>query len=644
MAKTYISCVILLLLCTIPGWAESLVVPNYSFELPGDGKHNMWDAGTNDKGTFTDVPNWTSDTAAADSGVETATTTDGSYRGFLMASDPSVWQILNHTVTAGESYTLSVDVLSTWQCASFMLNLFYDNSGTRVTLATSTATITDSSVTYTLTAKSSDVPASIGKKIGIEMKAVDTDNYGWAGMDNVRLNVSYVEVITPANGAQNVAMDTNLQWTVTNGWACDVYFGTQNDPNMTSNPKVVDNQVQTSYNPPSGLNNETTYYWRVDAHEPNAPGADIIHIGPTWSFKTIPLSPVVTDPPENTLADISGTAALSITVASTTTPTYIWYKSTDNANNTVVDDTQVSTTVGGGLTNTLTINPVAKTNEGYYYCNITNVAGSTLSDVAILGVKRTVAHWTLDALDGSSNYPDTSGEGHDADPNGSPSFTTGVVGNAVNINPVSGYASCGTWNPSQYTNQFTISLWAKWAGQTTPVSWQGLISKEVSYGADTMMWQMEITSADEASSTLVLKNGISGDISTPVLPINAWEHLMVVYNGTTATVYRNGVQAGTGPWTPGTMVDAPMNIGASANNAGIYNFFFNGDLDDIQIFNYAKSNTEIADIYYAATGNPVCILDYANTYDFNKDCRINLADFQALAAAWLDCGLYPTCP
>ena len=87
---------------------------------------------------------------------------------------------------------------------------------------------------------------------------------------------------TPGNGVEDQETDVSLGWLLGDGaTACDVYFGT--DPDVTSNPKVVDGQLVTSYTPAENLGYETTYYWRVDTH---ADGS--IHEGPTWSFTTVP--------------------------------------------------------------------------------------------------------------------------------------------------------------------------------------------------------------------------------------------------------------------------------------------------------------------------------------------------------------------
>jgi len=59
---------------------------------------------------------------------------------------------------------------------------------------------------------------------------------------------------------------------------------------------MVNHQDVTVYDPPVVLQNSRWYYWRVDALEPNTlPGGTgyIVHKGPIWSFKTVPLTPII---------------------------------------------------------------------------------------------------------------------------------------------------------------------------------------------------------------------------------------------------------------------------------------------------------------------------------------------------------------
>lgn len=290
MRTKFLTLFVLLLLCAGGIQAESVFVENYSFELPGTGKIN------NDWGS---IPGWSSDMPPADSGVEQSgwvTPTDGDWTGFLMGGDPNVWQVTNSVIEAGQVYELRVDVIVSYFADAFTMALFYDNDGQRVWVASSTVAITDQWQTFSLIFNADDVPASIGKRIGIEFLNPASN---WLAMDNARLDILYAGLITPSpNGVENVAIDTNLVWTNNHGWNVDVYLsGPYNDPNPAPVlSKVVSNQSATNYNSPVNLQNNAWYYWRVDAREPNIVGdmQDIIHEGPIWSFKTIRAEPIIT--------------------------------------------------------------------------------------------------------------------------------------------------------------------------------------------------------------------------------------------------------------------------------------------------------------------------------------------------------------
>ncbi len=157
----------------------SIPVGNYSFELPGSGKITGWDnAGK-------DIPNWSSDTTAVNSGVETGWgPTHGSYTGFLMGSDPSVWSLTSHTIASGEVFDMKIDAKNNSGATTLRASLYYNNGGSRVTVATKDFTLSGSMQCFTVSFATKSAPTSIGKQIGIEFDNVSS---GWVGMDNVWL-------------------------------------------------------------------------------------------------------------------------------------------------------------------------------------------------------------------------------------------------------------------------------------------------------------------------------------------------------------------------------------------------------------------------------------------------------------------------
>ena len=426
---------------------------------------------------------------------------------------------------------------------------------------------------------------------------------------------------------------------------CDVYLG-QNEPNFV-NPdydlvKVAEGTADTSLALPTL--DEGKYYWVIDSYEDGT----FLGNGAVWYFNVTAAPQVVTGPSDQILSP-GDTALFDIDVASVSAVNYTWYMSTDNANNTPSDDIIVN-----GDSAILTIGDVSADNEGFYFCKAVNSSGEAMaaySDTARLVVQRQVAHWTLDELTGGV-LSDTSGEGNDAVPSseavafsdGANVLTTGM--GAVFADSV--YAQAGTLDPTYVSGEFSLSFWMKWDGGDTC----GVIAKHNDWAADTTQWQLGIYGND--LQIALLRAGGTNLYGTPIVA-DQWYYVAVTFDGSTANIYTFqpgsdslSFDTATGSYSLGSMADADFNIGCAHldQETGDPLELFNGTLDEIQVFNYAKSATEIADLYNQDYAQDFCILEYGSPefdLDVNNNCRIDIVDFAELMDAWLECGLYPNC-
>jgi hypothetical protein len=633
--------------------ADSIPVTNSSFELPGTGKIKGWNG---ENGA--DIPGWASSTAAVDSGVETeASPTDGTFSAFFMNSDPSAWNLTDKVIVSGEEYTLQVDSKLTGgpvtNLPAIKLTLYYDNAGTRTEAVTQTfdmSTTGSSWLTYSISFKSDDVPAGIGKKIGIEIKNAGVTNNTWIGVDNVRLDMAtlFVANVAPAGGSTNVAIDANLEWTVVNGWDVDVYLsGPYADPN--NNPvlaQVISDQAVTSYNPAADLLNNRWYYWRVDAREPNGLGSDIIHPGPTWSFKTVQAEASISAvSPAYTAVDAGGVAVLSVTGTAVTS--YQWYK-IGSPDVQLTDSGKYS----GVTTNTLTISNVQSDEEGYYYCtgsnNLPSLASNRDTGSGHVMTKRLTSYYpfeVINVVDGNSVTPDVVG-GFDAvlkQESASAGWPTlndanALIGtycmqfdNADHATDPNGQYAQIPAGVADYED-ITISAWVHPKGGS---EWQRIFD----FG-NGMPNHMFLTPDAGGSPGLRfatrINSGAEQQLNASWLAPNSWYFVAVTITGDTGCLYRNGelVNTNTG------MTINPINLGAVFNYIGKSQYpdpEFNGLIDDLKIYNYAKTTVEIAQDYTAIMGGWVCNRQLtALTYDLDGNCQVDLADFALLAAKWLD--------
>lgn len=398
---------------------------------------------------------------------------------------------------------------------------------------------------------------------------------------------------------------------------------------------------------------DRTYYWRVDevlnGGSPTDPQTVIE--GTQWSFESWRSAPVVTGGPAAALVGSGVDAVFTTTMTSYSTARAMWFKYVDGINDqvltdadgNVLDSLKYAADSDHATYATLTVKNANVVDEGFYYCMLSSQGGSVTTDKAALGIRELKAHWTLDGLVGGL-YADELGS-HPAEPNGIAAFTDGVntsvTGQAARFARRAGSAYVGTWNPSEFSGQLTISMWAKWAGHYTPATFQGLIAKRNAWGADNMMWQMEI---DQNNGNLSYKNGSNNYAATGNLPIDQWAHIVAAFDGTTAVLYRDGLRVASAAVPYSSKTDARLVIGAvQRDDAGVYADGFNGLLDDVRIYSYALDKYEVADLYFDVTGEGLCLDadNYTAAYDLDDNCRIDISDFAMLASEWLKCGRYP---
>jgi len=483
---------------------------------------------------------------------------------------------------------------------------------------------------------------------------------------DVVINTDVIKQYVYLSEDQNVSSDPNLYYVGQGTWAGSdpVSSYLANDLNFAGsyNWAVVNVLSGYDYTPTVGVSTLTSA-------DPNN------LIGYVWSFETIPAVPQIVQQPSDVAAhtgetDPAKTTITGLEVFSASQEHYRWYRTPDNTNTTPGDDTPVS---GAPDFSELSLGIGANFNgddDGYYYClvynDVTNDilgdADDVVSDVVSAVAQRKVAHWTLNN-DGSGysggQYLDSSGEGHNADPNGpgAPNWQTGVVdgscplaknvsGGAVKMD-VDSFAAAGTWDPAEYSGQVSVSFWIKWDGDTTV---RHLVSKYDYYG-DGNRWDL---TARFAGKIYLTTDGGSVYFNTDAgtLVQDTWAFVTAVLDGSNGYIYVDGHYAASDAGGLGNHPDAKaatIHIGDGVGQL---------KLDDVRIYNYALTQNEVAAIYYAETCVPICDLANplisTNYYDVagggisgdEPDCRVDLADFAAFAQEWLDCVLYPNtvCP
>ncbi|MBL7186160.1 MAG: LamG domain-containing protein [Phycisphaerae bacterium] len=201
-----------------------------------------------------------------------------------------------------------------------------------------------------------------------------------------------------------------------------------------------------------------------------------------------------------------------------------------------------------------------------------------------------IGWWKFDEGSGTTAY-DSSGNNHHAEVLGTPEWVAGLpgFGGALDFTNTRG-ANAGDFDPTNGMGVFTIAFWCRWDG--TP-GIQHFFTKSNGWASDTMMFQVEVKGT-HANPDIVDRFHLAYQ-SQPqavlhLVPKNEWAHMAMVFDGTNATGYLNGIdEAGPQPTGIGAPVAGPVWIGVAHNDARV----FQGILDDMRFYDRVLSESEI---------------------------------------------------
>ncbi|MBE0537951.1 MAG: immunoglobulin domain-containing protein [Phycisphaerae bacterium] len=482
-----------------------------------------------------------------------------------------------------------------------------------------------------------NVPA--GQTLWVHVKATTGRSY----IDDVRLEQALATNAawnpSPARGAVDVSTTADvLSWNtgvnIANNYQTDtsivahhIYVGVDRNAVIMAQTSDASGIYRgrlagaTMYNPAADilLPSDSRIYWRVDEE---LSGGAIVR-GEIWSFNTELLLADITEQSVGAVVHAGGTATLSVLVNTATPESYQWFK--------VVGETAEAVQNASATTSQLVLSGVSPADEGWYYCRVSNNAGDAYSDKAFVVMKRQMGHWTFDGTlvsEVNAAHAGITGETRYAD---------GILGQAweftgdPNIIVVADSADDFNFYPQGYT----VSAWIN----TTQAAWGAVVAKQLRVNP----FKGFVLTHNGANVVNTLR-GTFGDLQSTDITVNdgQWHHIAGTYDAVKGLgrVY----------------VDGQLNITSAVNMnvADINNepLFFGAEtvsgewsayvglLDDVQIWNYALDAYEVATVYTAIrTDETVCV--EIDPMDFDGNCRVDLSDFAAFAAAWLDCNRIP---
>ncbi len=324
-----------------------------------------------------------------------------------------------------------------------------------------------------------------------------------------------------------------------------------------------------------------------------------------------PDAPFITNSPDDILANEGDTVTFAVDAISPLSMHYYWYKQSESG-----PDALIAIDIKN-----LILTAITSADQGIYYCEVVNSAGTARSASARLTIGGLIGHWPLDG-----NYQDTSGNHRNASPGGAPSFTQDrSVGTDATYFDGSSWLDCGSDSSFDLSTGGTVCAWIKtpyldnaWASIAGKGRWTWRLCRNnntsaAAYHIDTSAGAMQA-------------NGATAIID------NQWHHVAGTYDGNTLTLYVDGHVDVAVP-ASGTISPQPdpLWIGGRSD-AGRY---WNGIIDDVRIYSYALPAESIEALYLKKE----CMS--FSPYDLNRDCIVNILDLAIFTESWLECNLMP---
>ena len=196
-----------------------------------------------------------------------------------------------------------------------------------------------------------------------------------------------------------------------------------------------------------------------------------------------------------------------------------------------------------------------------------------------------VAYYELEG-----NTVDSSGNGYDAAASGSPSYTTGYIGQAVDLDGSDDLLTLP--NGIADTDDITVATWVYWNGGG---AWQRIFD----FGNNTTEYMFLTPSSGSSTLRFAITTSSNGGeqvVETSPLATGQWVHVAVTIADNTGTLYVNGSPVDTNT----SMTLDPSDFNPTLNYIGDSQWsgdpLLNGQIDDFRLYNYALSESEVADL------------------------------------------------
>jgi hypothetical protein len=180
--------------------------------------------------------------------------------------------------------------------------------------------------------------------------------------------------------------------------------------------------------------------------------------------------------------------------------------------------------------------------------------------------------------------------------------------NTFSFNGTSNYIGASTTAAIQFLNRapYTMEVWVKPSSNPGASTYKGLMMQEsqlpITFNRDGYnLWYGGSAGTDVAFYSERYVNGVSQYAAITVtqsLIINIWQHIVSVYDGTTITLYRNGVAVNSSAPSTGNITGTTGQLVLG----NLYGNWYSGQIGVGKIYNIPLTASQVAQNFQALRG------------------------------------------
>jgi len=215
-----------------------------------------------------------------------------------------------------------------------------------------------------------------------------------------------------------------------------------------------------------------------------------------------------------------------------------------------------------------------------------------------------VAHWRFDEGDGQTAFDESANDNDGtlgsttvADA-GDPTWSQGKYGSALNFDGTDDYVSVPNDSTLDGMSGLTIESWIKINSYDQSI--RTIVSDYDSESSDDGAYVLWLNTSDQLELYIISSSGWgTKDIINTIGPsAGAWHYVVGVYDGSNIKLYIDGVKKNSKATTITAIKTSAENLLIGAQQSSPRRFF-NGHIDDVRIYNYARTPEQILQDYNA---------------------------------------------